>query len=221
MTLAEAAAARSLAQNGEPNSTPHFDAFSADIPQEEPPQDVSPQAGAPFTGGPATPTPTRADPVLAFTRLASCVRQTMSLENTIATERAVITDRASERERNRATIAALYATPPKPPATATPQPKPPTAPPTAARQSPTTPIQAARTDDNPFPSILDNISREIGIDLTDPTLASRLPTKQATETPPPSQTAPPTPAQPFPQTRQAHCAEPPNATPRPGAGPDP
>ncbi len=51
---------------------------------------------------------------------------------------------------------------------------------TAAKPAPATPsspppYRPSRTLDDDIPSLLANISREIGIDLEDPTLASRLP----------------------------------------------
>ncbi len=95
-----------------------------------------------------------ASPSLALARITHAVRQVIELETRIAAAYRAELDRAADRAAFSAYRAAEAQ-----------------ARPAAVRHQ-----AAPAAPDREIPSILANISREIGIDLQDPTLASRLPT---------------------------------------------
>ncbi len=122
------------------------------------PEPVQPPKPASLTPRPQTQsdTPRRetASPSLALARITHAVRQIIELEGRIAAAYRAELDRAADRAATRAYRAAES------------QPKP----------APTPlPNQARTPQSREIPSLLANIGREIGIDLQDPTLATRLP----------------------------------------------
>ena len=119
----------------------------APLPAPRPAQSPRPQTQS------DTPRRETASPSLALARTTHAIRQIIELETRIAAAYRVQLDRAAEIASARAYLAAE------------PKPKPAT--------QPVRPNPRARHED--VPSILANISREIGIDLQDPTLPPRLP----------------------------------------------
>ncbi len=135
---------------------------AADMRQSRDPQTSAPDGPASPSNAPAHRI---ADPAARFERLARCVRFTILLEAHIAGRQAQATEAAERLASNRQAIAAMAKA--RLPAPQTPKPE-------ATESVPREhfPLPASDTE---IPSILSNISRELGIDLTDPTLAERLP----------------------------------------------
>ena len=108
---------------------------------------------------PATPHPDArretASPSLAFARITNAVHRIINLEATLSDRHKAELQAAADAAHARACLARNTQTPPAAPV-------------------PPAPNRSSRKQDD-IPSILANISREIGIDLEDPTLASRLP----------------------------------------------
>ncbi len=118
----------------------------------------------PTPRGPTTPAAQRhhtLDAAAIFTRLVRAIRQILELEAKLSETQKALADRAAQRASDRAAFHLERS------------PKPAEAPPPAKTRQ--------------IPSLLANISREIGIDLQDPTLADRLPTflRQTDPTGPP------------------------------------
>lgn len=117
-----------------------------------------------------------ASPSLAFARITRAIHQIIALEVRVAADLAAKRDREETRAataRHRAAQAAreAQANTAAPPQRATP--------PSAAPQ----PARTARAYDE-IPSLLANLSREMGVDLENPSHANRLPTFLRTTDPP-------------------------------------
>ncbi len=130
-------------------------------------EEWTPPADAPPNPAPQTRTRTKppsphpdarretASPSLAFARITNAVQRVMNLEATLSDRHKAELQAAADAAHARACLARNTQA----------QPAAPVAP---------APHRPTRKQDD-IPSILANISREIGIDLEDPTLASRLP----------------------------------------------
>ncbi len=116
-----------------------------------------------------TPAHRITDPSARFERLARCVRHTILLEAHIAAQQNQADAKAARIAADREAIARLEKT--RLAAPATPR----------AEQAERLPRESfpMPASDAEIPSILANISRELGIDLTDPTLSDRLPKPHA------------------------------------------
>ena len=106
-------------------------------------------------------------PSLAFSRYAHALRETIALEARLAADQAA----QAERSASRATQTAFFR------AEASRRQQPPEAPPPAPHhpRSPEPTTQTTQTTDPEIPSLLANLSRDLGIDLTDPTPSQRFP----------------------------------------------
>ena len=129
-------------------------------PQAEP-APTPHQAATPHTHPDHTPRPETASPNLAFTRLMRGIKQIMALEAAITATQQASIEKAARQASNHAFIESFKTKP------AAPQPTP-----EPSRPEPS-PARAHTADP---PSLLASISRDLGIDLEDPTLADRLPT---------------------------------------------
>ena len=142
-------------------------------PQPAPTPEPQPaQAAAPTH----TPRHATANLGAAFARIVRAVESILALEARIAAEQAAIAQAAAEKIATRAYFAAEKAArnpqPAPAPQSREPAPEPPR------------PTQTRSANCPEIPSLLATISREIGIDLQDPTLSSRLPRFRQTTDPP-------------------------------------
>ncbi len=122
-------------------------------PHPQPAKQAENPTPKPTRPQPDTDAPKRetASPSLAFARITNAVRQVIALEATIAARYKADLDRIADKLAARAYRAA------------------------EAQPTALTPRPTHTPPDPKIPSLLANIGREIGIDLQDPTLATRLP----------------------------------------------
>ena len=131
---------------------------SPPVPRPQSQAAKPPQARrTPRQPGLAEPRERPASPTLAFTRLTHAIRAIIALEARLAAAARQADEQAARHANDRAYLQALQATP-KPT-----QPSPAPAPP-----------RKAAPDANPVPSLLATLSRDLGIDLEDPTLPDRV-----------------------------------------------